>query len=110
MPRTTTPPPRGAARRRPEVASAWLRRNRPQPKKTSPAKQAVGALAGALPGRRSAPLPPRRRGSRKGGLALLAGAAGLAFKNRDKLSGLVHRDKPAPPPASSGPDASSPSG
>lgn len=39
--------------------------------------------------RRGAARGSRRRG--KGGVALMAGAAGLAYKNRDKLTSLLGR-------------------
>ena len=48
-----------------------------------------------LPGaaRRRASTSPRGRGGKAGGLAVLAGVAGLAFKNRDKVTALFGRGK-----------------
>jgi hypothetical protein len=68
--------------------------NRRRPAKSGTAK-AADKLAGMLPGTRS----EKRGGSggpgKKGtaGLALLAGAAGLLIKNREKLTSMIrHRD------------------
>jgi hypothetical protein len=68
--------------------------NRRRPAKSGTAK-AADKLAGMLPGTRG----QKRRGSggpgKKGtaGLALLAGAAGLLIKNREKLTAIIrHRD------------------
>jgi hypothetical protein len=88
-------PPRPPRRSRPAptrrgVAGGWMQRRKPQPQ--SRVNKAVSALTGALPGRGSgsAAKPASRRG-KAGGLAVLAGAAGLAFKNREKLTGLLKR-------------------
>jgi hypothetical protein len=86
---------------------------RTPPKKTGMAKLAEG-VAGALPGagaRKKASTGGGGKG-RTAGLAMLAGAAGLAFKNRDKLQGMLRRkgsdgdEAIAPaggPPTSAGP-------
>jgi hypothetical protein len=100
MPTTTHPPARQARRagrsttparrgRRPTphrrgVAGGWLQRGKPEPK--SPLKEVLSKL----PHRRAAPVPKSRKG-KAGGLALLAGAAGLALKNRDKLMAMIKR-------------------
>jgi hypothetical protein len=100
---------RAPSSRRPAVPSMV---NRRRPAKSGTAK-AADKLAGMLPGTRG----QKRGGSggpgKKGtaGLALLAGAAGLLIKNREKLTSMIrHRDssgeavKPVEPQA--GPVAS----
>jgi hypothetical protein len=92
MPTTTHPPTRQARRAgrsstppRRGVASGWLQRRKPEPK--SPLNEVLSKL----PRRRTAPVPKSRKG-KAGGLALLAGAAGLALKNRDRLMAMIkHR-------------------
>jgi hypothetical protein len=103
MPTTTRAPRtrRAAAPQRRGIAGGWLQRGRPQPKPPSSAKKALTALTGALPGRRSTPAPGKsRRAGKTGGLAVLAGAAGLAFKNRDRISALIKRKRSDPAPDS----------
>jgi hypothetical protein len=61
---------------------------------------------------RPSPKPARRAGGTKSkaGLALLAGAAGLALKNRDKLTALLARKRSTEPeqPQSQTPDGAPP--
>jgi hypothetical protein len=89
--------------------SVRLRRRPPQ---KSGMSQAVDRLTGLLPGSGGKPSSRSSGGSGKGkaGLAALAGAAALAFKNRDRLTSLLHRNSsgdaagaadPYPPTASS---------
>jgi hypothetical protein len=86
-----------------------LRRRQPQ---KSGMSQAVARLTGLLPGSGGKPSSRSTGGSGKGkaGLAALAGAAALAFKNRDRLASLLRRNgsgdeagapDPYPPTASS---------
>ena len=87
--------------------------NRRAPQKSGAAK-AAEKLGGLLPGMRSQKRGGSRGRSKKGtaGLALLAGAAGLVMKNRQKLTSMI-RDKdsdetvqpvqPRPVPGNSGP-------
>jgi hypothetical protein len=81
---------------------------RRKPQKTGIAK-VLGGVAGALPGAGKKKGASGGGKGRTAGLALLAGAAGLALKNRDKLTGMVrskgsgtgdrtaHADAPANP-------------
>jgi hypothetical protein len=74
-------------------AGGWLQRR--QPAKQSGLKRALGGVAGALPGAGKKPSTSSSKTARRGtvgGLALLAGAAGLVFKNRDKVASLARRD------------------
>ncbi len=68
------------------------RRAKPQPQ--SPVQKLLGTFGGAALGRQQA----RRRGSSggMGKVAALAGLAGLAFKNRDKLPGRGRKPEAAP--------------
>jgi hypothetical protein len=52
-----------------------------------------GMLAGLLPGRGASKATPGSKGGRAGGVALLAGAAGVAFRNRDKLTAMLQRKR-----------------
>jgi len=63
--------------------------------------------------RRRSSTPQTRKGGKAGGLAVLAGVAGLAFKNRDKLTALLGRVRskqsddtgaPMPEPTSAPPE------
>ena len=74
--RTTSAPSRGPARTR------GLRR---RPAKPSGLK---GLIGGLLPGTAAAKPTPGSKKGKAGGLALAAAAAGVAFKNRDKLASL----------------------
>ena len=82
-----TPPHRPATRRSTPSARLAVRR-KPAPR--SNASKALNGIAGLLPGSMlgKAAKPSGGGGKgRKAGFALLAGAAGLALKNRDKLPG-----------------------
>jgi hypothetical protein len=84
---------RRAVPQRRGVAGGWLQRRQPQ--KQSQLKRVLGGVSGALPGvskRRSASSSKGGRGGKVGGMALLAGAAGLVFKNRDRVASMVRRD------------------
>ena len=100
------------------VAGGWLQRGRPQ--KQSGVKRVMSSVSGALPslGRKSSSSSSSRmgKGGKAGGLALLAGAVGLAVKNRDKVASMARRDhgeetQPTPPvtttvpPAATGPSS-----
>jgi hypothetical protein len=73
-------PASGRSRRTPQrrlVAGGWLQRR--QPPKQSSLQRIMGG-----------------RGGKAGGMALLAGAAGMLLKNRDKLTSRMRRDRDAP--------------
>jgi hypothetical protein len=53
----------------------------------------LGALTKALPSAGAAKTVTKRGGGRPAGLALAAAAAGMAFRNRDKIAGMVGRGK-----------------
>jgi hypothetical protein len=75
----STPTPRRS------IPTQGLRRRQPEP---SGLKKVMSGLLPAAAAKQAAP------GSRKGkagGLALVAAAAGLAFKNRGRISGLRRR-------------------
>jgi hypothetical protein len=61
-------------------------------------------LPGVRAGKRGRRAPSGAKAAAPAGLALLAGAAGMAFKNRDKLLGLLpgrsaqHEEGPPAPP------------
>lgn len=86
---------RAAVPQRRGLAGGWLQRRRPQ--KQSALKRAVSGLGGALPRKAkhasASSSTGRRRGGMVGGLAVLAGAAGLALKNRDKVASVARRDR-----------------
>ena len=67
-------------------------RRRPERSGAAKAAEKLGSLLPSSGGRRRKPGEARDR-SKKGtaGLALLAGAAGLAVKNRDKLMSMIRR-------------------
>jgi hypothetical protein len=98
--RSASTRPAGRAGRRPAVpqrrgvAGGWLQRRQPQ--KQSQLKRMLGGLSGALPGRGKRQSTSSTKGGRRGkvgGLALLAGAAGLVLKNRDRVASLARRDE-----------------
>ena len=74
------------------VAGGWLQRRKPQ--KQSGLKRVMGGVTGALPGlaKKGSGSSSKGRTGKAGGLALLAGVAGLAFKNRDKVASMARRD------------------
>ena len=85
-------------------------RRKPAPRSKS--SQALNGLAKIIPGsvlgRAAKPSPGGGKG-RMGKFALLAGAAGLAMKNRDKLPGpLGRKDTAEPLPAEPTPIAPDP--
>jgi hypothetical protein len=65
-----------------------IRRRKPQPKGVS---KVMKSLGGALP--KGGAAATAGKAGKPAGFALLAGAAGLAFKNRDKLGSLLGRGK-----------------
>jgi hypothetical protein len=116
--------PRSAGRRPAQASRRSVIVPRRKPQKTGMAK-VMGSIGGALPGG-SGKGGKGARGGAKGkgmgaGVALLAGAAGLAMKNRGRIQGMMkrsdkdrvaHADAPANPkvetlpgagPAGSGP-------
>src|SRR5688500_1896692 len=63
-------------------------------------KGIAGALAGLLPTGAATKATPSSKKGKAGGFAALAAAAGMAFRNRDKLAGMIHRkggDEQMPP-------------
>ena len=76
------------------IAGGWLQRSQTQ--KQSGIKRAMSGVTGALPSlgkKRSSSSSSRMgKGGKAGGLALLAGAVGLAVKNRDKVASIARRD------------------
>ena len=54
-------------------------------------KGIAGALAGLLPTGAAAKAKPGSKTGRAGGLAVLAAASGVAFRNRDKLTAMIQR-------------------
>ena len=87
-------------------------------RKSKQRKGVGGALAGLLPTGAAAKATPSSKTGKAGGLAALAAASGVAFRNRDKLTALVKRKRsgsegseaplttPAPGPGQSPPPAS----
>ncbi len=57
-------------------------------------------LSAVLPGAAVKHAAPSSKKGKAGGVALMAAAAGMAFKNRDKLNRMRHRDGGAAPPGS----------
>jgi hypothetical protein len=95
--RRPVPAPRRATRQRRGLAGGWLPGSRPQ--RQSALKRMLSAATGALPGlakRGSTSSSKSGRAGKAGGVALLAGAAGLAFKNRDKVTSLARRNATSP--------------
>jgi hypothetical protein len=89
-------PVRHATRRSaPSPATFHFRRRTPQQSTVGKAFQGLTGLLAHSPSKRG-----RRRsapgGKGSAGLVVLAGAAGLALKNRDKLSSLMRRQDAAP--------------
>ena len=96
--RSSSPARRGSQPKQPKQpkrggATGWLHRNQAQPK--SPLNEVLSKL----PRSHTAPMPQSRKG-KAGGLALLAGAAALALKNRDKLTAILKRQRSSDEPAS----------
>jgi hypothetical protein len=83
---------RPAVPQRRGIAGGWLQRSQPtQSRRTRMLNSVTGALPGSSKGRSTSSSKSGRRG-KAGGLALLAGAAGLLFKNRDKVASLARRN------------------
>jgi hypothetical protein len=89
--RRSIPSRRPTSTQRRAIAGGWLQRRQPQ--KQSGMQRVLGGVTGALPGlsKKGSSSKVGRTG-KAGGLALLAGVAGLAFKNRDKVASLARRD------------------
>ena len=115
-PRTTRPPgrfgrptPPAGRRTRTTLSAGRVPRSTPpsrlsmrrKPAPRSKSSKALNGLAGLLPGsvlgRAAKPSAAGGGRSRAGKLALLAGAAGLVMKNRDKLPGPLRRKDTAEP-------------
>jgi hypothetical protein len=88
--------PRGARSRRVGLAGGWIQRRQPE---KSGVKKVIGGLGSALPaaGKRrtkgTASSGKAKRSGIVGGLAFLAAAAGVAFKNRDKITSKLSSDR-----------------
>jgi hypothetical protein len=95
FPRASTPRP---STRRTNLSSGVLSRRKPAPRSKS--DKALSGLVGLLPGgvlgKAAKPSAGGGKG-KKAGFALLAGAAGLALKNRDKLPGGRKTEEPVAP-------------
>jgi hypothetical protein len=91
MPTATRPGRRAPAQNRYARAAAHrgqgLRRRKP-PEKTGIKK----VLSSVIPGAAAKKAAPSSKKGKAGGIALAAAAAGVAFKNRDKLSQMRHKD------------------
>ena len=81
--------PSGAGRSSTRTSTKTGVSRRPK-RNVTPEKSGIGKALSALSGGKAAKKVPSRS-AKPAGLALLAGAAGLALKNRDKLMGLAHR-------------------
>jgi hypothetical protein len=57
----------------------------------------AGTIAGMLPAGAAAKAAPTSKKGKAGGLLALAAAAGVAFRNRDKLTAMVGRDRDSQP-------------
>jgi hypothetical protein len=84
--------PRFSRGQAPTWRSPAFRRH--QPKQSKP-QQMVSKVGGMLPAALSGKTASKAtsKARKPAGLALLAGAAGLAMKNRDKIGGMLRRDK-----------------
>lgn len=92
--RRSVPTRRPVTTQRRAIAGGWLQRRQPQ--KQSGLQRVLGGVTSALPGtakKRSSSSSKVGRTGKAGGFALLAGVAGLAFKNRDKVASMARRDK-----------------
>jgi hypothetical protein len=91
---------RPAAAGRPRAIGVARRRRRP----TSSTAKALEALTGLVGGKKAS--RSGAKGAKAGaGVAMLTAAAGLAFKNRDKLTSMLKRDGGAPATDASAPPA-----
>ena len=103
----TTATPRGrfarsAATPRRSSPTHGLRRRAPEP---SGVRKVMGAMLPTTAAKKAAPSSKK---GKAGGLARVAAAAGVAFKNRGKLSELRRKDSPATPTSASGNNAAVP--
>ena len=90
--RRAQPAPGRFTRSAPSVRrSVPTRATRRRPAKPSGVQKLLGSV---LPGARGAQAAPSSKKGKAGGLALVAAAAGMAFKNRDKLARLRRKDEP----------------
>jgi hypothetical protein len=94
---------RSTATPRRSVPTQGLRRRRPP--QQSGLKKAMSSLLPAAAAKKAAPSSKK---GRAGGLALVAAAAGMAFKNRSKLNEMRRRDSGATPTTPTGVDNASP--
>ena len=94
--RTTSTPPRRS------IPTQGLRRRR-QPQQSG-LKKAMSSLLPAATAKKAAPSSKK---GKAGGLALVAAAAGMAFKNRGKLSEMRRKDSGVTPTTPSGVDSAS---
>ena len=81
-----TPATRTAPRGRTPQMPARFSRNKPKQK-----TGIAGTLTGLLPTGAASKATPSTKKGKAGGFAALAAAAGVAFKNRDKLGGMLNR-------------------
>ena len=91
------------------TAPRFSRSARRQPQRSG-AQKAIASLTGALPGMGSSSKKSHRsaaarsRGGKAGGIALASAAAGMAFKNRNRLMAMFNRKgKAANEPAQTNP-------
>ena len=80
---------RGTATPRRTTPTTALRRRKPQ---QSGIKKVMSSVLPAAAAKKAAPSSKK---GKAGGLALAAAAAGMAFKNRNKLTQMVHKDQDA---------------
>jgi hypothetical protein len=86
-PRPATDPQRWA-----KVSGGVLPRRARQPQQSAMQK-AIGMIPGMA---KSTPAKNGGRGGKAGGMAMLTAAAGLAYKNRDRISAMLSRSKGEP--------------
>jgi len=80
---------RGSSTPRRTTPTTALRRRKPQ---QSGIKKVMGAVIPTAAAKKAAPSSKK---GKAGGLALAAAAAGMAFKNRGRLTQMVHKDQDA---------------
>ena len=80
------------------IPTPGMRRRQPEP---SGLKKVMGALVPTAAAKKAT---PRSKKGKAGGLALVAAAAGMAFKNRDKLGELRRKDQGGSSPTPTGVD------
>ncbi|HKG94379.1 MAG TPA: hypothetical protein VKA84_20875 [Gemmatimonadaceae bacterium] len=114
MAQTTRPTPRTGTGRFARPGAAQTRARRTTPRRTAATRTAprgrtpqmparfsrnkpkqktgiAGTLTGLLPTGAASKATPNTKKGKAGGFAALAAAAGVAFKNRDKLGGMLNR-------------------